>query len=87
MSQEKTVFVIMPFSATRTATAEQWTETYEHIFRPAIEFSGFLCRKAQVSTGSLITSIIDDLRTARIVLADITDQNPNVFYELACGMR
>ena len=85
MSQERTVFVIMPFSATRTATAEQWTETFEHIFRPAIEFAGFICRRAQVSTGSLITSIIEDLRTARILLADITDQNPNVFYEL--GVR
>jgi hypothetical protein len=84
MTQENTVFVIMPFSATRTASAEDWTETFEHIFRPAIESTG-LCRRAQVSTGSLITSIIDDLRTSRIVLADITDQNPNVFYEL--GVR
>jgi len=83
MSEERTVFVIMPFSATRTASQEEWTETFEHIFRPAIESSGFLCRRARVSTGSLITSIIDDLRASRNVLADITDQNPNVFYELA----
>ena len=85
MTQENTVFVIMPFSGTRTASEEEWTETFEHIFRPAIESTGFICRRAQVSTGSLITSIIDDLRTSRIVLADITDQNPNVFYEL--GVR
>ena len=84
-SLERDVFVIMPFSATRTSTEEDWTETYRHIFVPAIEAAGYTCHRAQVSTGSLITSIVGDLRTARIVLADITDQNANVFYEL--GVR
>src|SRR6516225_8953336 len=85
MSQERTVFVIMPFSSTQTAREEDWTETFEYIFKPAIESAGFLCRRAQVTTGSLIRSIIDDLRASRNVLADITDQNANVFYEL--GVR
>lgn len=85
MADQKNVFVIMPFSSTRSATQAEWSETYEHIFKPAIEACHYTCSRAQPGTGSLISSIIDDLRTARIVLADITDQNPNVFYEL--GVR
>src|SRR5262249_44731601 len=37
------------------------------------------------STGSLIASIIQRLNTASVVLADLTDRNANVFYEL--GVR
>ncbi|AQH03713.1 hypothetical protein A9R05_32425 (plasmid) [Burkholderia sp. KK1] len=85
MAPEKHVFVVMPFSPTKTSSGEQWTETYEHIFQPAVVSAGYTCSRAEVSTGSLISSIIDDLRTSRIVVADITDQNPNVFYEL--GVR
>jgi len=81
----KNVFVVMPFSSTKTSTGDEWTETYEHVFRPAILATGYACSRAEVSTGSLIGSIVEDLRTARIVLADITDQNANVFYEL--GVR
>ena len=35
--------------------------------------------------GNLAESIVERLRNSRIVLADVTDRNPNVFYEL--GVR
>ncbi len=79
------IFVIMPFSSTTSLNEEEWTETYEHVFKPAVLATGYACSRAEVSTGNLIGSIVEDLRTARIVLADITDQNANVFYEL--GVR
>jgi hypothetical protein len=85
MKENKDVFVIMPFSATATCNEEQWTDIYESVFKPAIEESGYSCERAKPKTGSLITSIIEKLRNARIVLADITDRNSNVFYEL--GVR
>src|SRR5881227_3252988 len=72
------VFVVMPFSSTKTCSGDDWTATYEHVFQPAITAAGYSCARAEVSTGSLIGSIVEDLRTARIVLADITDQNANV---------
>jgi hypothetical protein len=81
----KNAFVIMPFSATTTCTAAQWTEIYDNIFRPAFEDCGYSCQRAQPMTGSLAATIIDSLRCANIVLADLTDRNPNVFYEL--GIR
>ncbi|HZI61233.1 MAG TPA: hypothetical protein VFD62_10990 [Pyrinomonadaceae bacterium] len=85
MEENKDVFVIMPFSSTTTCNEEQWTDIYENVFKPAIEESGYSCERAKPKTGSLIKSIIEKLRNARIVLADITDRNPNVFYEL--GVR
>src|SRR5262249_22532240 len=83
MGSAKDAFVIMPFSATATCTEERWTEIYENIFRPALEALGYVCERARPATGSILGSIIDHLRNANIVLADITDRNPNVFYELA----
>lgn len=81
----KDAFVIMPFSNTPTCTKDQWTEIYENIFLPAFEATGYSCERAKPMTGTLAGSIIDRLRTARVVLADLTDRNPNVFYEL--GIR
>jgi hypothetical protein len=85
METNKDVFVIMPFSATATCNEEQWTEVYENVFKPAIEECGYSCERAKSKTGSLMKSIIEKLRNSRIVLADITDRNANVFYEL--GVR
>lgn len=85
MEESNDVFVIMPFSTTPTCTEEQWTEIYENVFKPAVEDCGYSCERAKSKTGSLLKSIIEKLRNSRIVLADITDRNPNVFYEL--GVR
>lgn len=82
---EKTAFVIMPFSDTVSCTQAQWTEIFEDIFRPAFSDLGYACERAKPAIGNLTGSIVDQLRTSRIVLADLTDRNPNVFYEL--GVR
>jgi hypothetical protein len=79
------MFVIMPFSGTKSCTEEQWTDIFENVFSPAAEAAGLACSRARVATGSLIKSIVERLRNSYIVLADITDANPNVFYEL--GVR
>ncbi len=82
----KKVFVIMPFSSTNSCTSSQWDEIYFEVFKPTIEsLDGYECHRAKPSTGSLIKSIIEDLYSADLVLADLTDNNPNVFYEL--GVR
>lgn len=85
MDNKRSVFVIMPFSATETCTESEWTDIYENVFRPAIEDCGYSCEKAQPETGSLIKTILEKLKSSTIVLADITDKNPNVLYEL--GVR
>lgn len=85
MAVTKDAFVIMPFSATKSCTEAEWGEMYDNIFKPALEACGYVCERLEPTTGSLIKSIINKLKSSRIVLADITDRNPNVFYEL--GVR
>jgi hypothetical protein len=81
----KDAFVIMPFSQTATCSKNEWTEIFDNVFRPAIEECGYSCERAKPMTGSLMGTITDKLRHAQIVVADVTDRNPNVFYEL--GVR
>jgi len=85
MMNKRDIFVIMPFSSTASCTSAQWLEIYENVFKPAIEASGYSCNRATPTTGSLIKSIVNNLHTAYVVLADLTDRSPNVFYEL--GVR
>lgn len=85
MDKDKNVFVIMPFSPAKTCTEAEWAQIYETIFRPAIEECGYLCERTRPETGSLIRTIIEKLKNSTIVLADLTDRNPNVLYEL--GVR
>jgi hypothetical protein len=81
----KTAFVIMPFSSTSTTTEQEWTEIYDHVFKGAFEGAGYECERAAPMTGSLLDSILDKLHRSEVVVADITDRNANVFYEL--GIR
>jgi hypothetical protein len=83
MPPQKTGFVIMPFSP--TTSEDNWSEIFKDVFQPALKDCGYTCTCAQVTTGSLITSIVERLIGADIVIADVTDRNANVFYEL--GVR
>ncbi len=84
---ERICFVIMPFSGTDSCSKKQWTNIYTNLFKKTIEEAGmgYECRRSSATRGSIIKSIIKDLDSSYIVLADLTDQNPNVFYEL--GIR
>ena len=79
----KRAFVIMPFSP--TLSEKDWAEVFENVFKPALEECGYECSRAETSRGSLIASILEGLVEADLVLADVTDRNANVFYEL--GVR
>ena len=83
----KLCYVIMPFSKTKTCTEDEWTDIFKAIIKPAVEGAGlgYSCRRSEATTGNMIKKIVDALYTANIVIADLTDRNPNVFYEL--GVR
>lgn len=85
--RKKKCFVIMPFSTSITCKEQEWTEIFETVIKPAIEKSGFdfICIRSQALIGNIIESIFDELNSADLVVADLTDRNPNVFYEL--GVR
>ncbi len=80
-------FVIMPFSTTESCHQDEWSDIFENTIKPAVEESGFNyeCFRASLVIGNIIRDIIDNLNKSDVVIADMTDRNPNVFYEL--GVR
>lgn len=70
-------FVIMPFEPT-------YNTEYERVIRPAVEAAGLECIRAdEIYTRPQITADIwKSLRSARIVIAELTGRNTNVFYEV-----
>ena len=80
-------FVIMPFSGTASCTEDEWTQIFEQVLKPAVESAGldYICRRSVATRGNLVGAIVQDLNDSHVVIADLTDRNANVFYEL--GVR
>jgi hypothetical protein len=80
-------FVAMPFTERdETHPIGFFTEVLESLFTPAIIAAGFEARTAKRQGSDVIQStIINELLDADLVLADLTEHNPNVLFEL--GMR
>ena len=75
----KLCFIVMPFGP------EELTDVYDYFVKPTIETNcGLRCERGDDVFGSNV--IMDDIRRsierARIVVADLTGRNPNVFYEV-----
>ena len=70
-------FVIMPFS-------ESFNEIYEKIYIPAMQAVGLepLRADAIYDNQSIIHDIIQSIKDAALILAEVTGRNPNVNYEL-----
>jgi hypothetical protein len=82
-----TCFIIMPFTEhdDRYQTGF-FSEVLSSIFTPALESAGFAVRTAMRHGSEVIHStIVNELLQADLVLADLTEHNPNVLFEL--GMR
>jgi nucleoside 2-deoxyribosyltransferase len=87
----KTCFVIMPIGSDEAYRT--YLNRYESLIKPAIE--GVLQDGERIfdairadfisSTGSINRTVLRHLYQADVVIADLTDLNPNVFYEL--GVR
>ena len=84
MSQ-KSCFVIAPIGEPESETRKRSDQILKHVISPAAVECGYsTTRSDQISEPGMITSqviqrIVDDL----LVIADLTERNPNVFYELA----
>jgi len=77
----------MPFSKTASCSAKEWTFIFEKVLKPSIEDAGldYICRRSVATRGNIVGTILRDLNDSHVVLADLTDRNANVFYEL--GVR
>lgn len=80
-------FVIMPFvEKTEEYPTGFFQEVYQSLIVPAVEAAGFIVRTAKRQGSDVIqATIINELLDADLVLADLTEHNPNVLFEL--GMR
>ena len=84
---EKTCFVICPIGSANSTERTRSDQLLKHIIEPVCSQAGYLALRAdQFPDPGLITNqIIEQLVNADLVIADLTDRNPNVFYEL--GIR
>lgn len=78
ISSTDTCFVMMPF-------APPLGDYYSKIYEPAIEKAGLKAVRADddiFGTGKIIDQIWSGINSAKVLVAELTSRNPNVFYEL-----
>src|SRR5206468_1968383 len=81
-------FVIMPFTEkTEKYPAGFFEEVLKNVITPAAVEAGFRVETAKREGSDVIHStIVNDLLEADLVVADLTDHNPNVLFELGLRM-
>jgi hypothetical protein len=85
LSNDKTCFVICPIGDEGTEI-RRWSDlTFNYIIKPITETFGYTPKRADhIKESGLITSqIIKQLLDSQLIIADLTYNNPNVYYELA----
>ncbi len=72
-----TCFVLMPFGS-------KFDNHYKTVFTPSIKEAGFEPLRADdlFGSGMVIEQIWEQIRKAKVLLAELTGKNANVFYEL-----
>ncbi len=87
MSQEKICYVIMPYGGDDEEKKKRYNSIFKAIISPAAMQKGYRCVREDHESrqGSITKNIIQSLGEADIVIADLSDNNWNVAYEL--GMR
>lgn len=70
-------FVIMPFD-------REFASAYQDLIEPALSKSGYAVSRADELEHhrSLLRNIVQSIEDASLIVADLTDDNPNVYYEL-----
>ena len=83
--QKKICFVISPIGEEGSDTRERSNQVLRHIISASAEQLGYtIIRADKISEPGIITTqIIEYIVDSDLVIADLTDKNPNVFYELA----
>jgi hypothetical protein len=83
-SAQKKCFVIAPIGDKDSGTRKRSDTVLEHVFKKALSPEYHVKRADEISEPGMITSqILQVIQDYDLVLADLTEHNPNVFYELA----
>lgn len=77
-SKEKSLnaFVLIPFEP-------EFKEIFNDLIKPALEDAGYVVSLAEnINQQNILKDILIGISTADLIVADLTNNNPNVFYEL-----
>lgn len=81
---QKTCFVISPIGEDGGETRRHADKVLKHLVMKAVPPEFDIVRADKIADPGLITNqVIALIESAELVIADLTGQNPNVFYELA----
>jgi|LGOV01.1.fsa_nt_gb hypothetical protein len=71
------VFVAMPFK-------DDMEDVWDYGIQPTVKSAGYICERADLSsfTGNVMDWVRKRIKTAEIVIADLTESNPNVYLEV-----
>lgn len=80
----KTCFVVCPIGEENSTTRKRSDQLFEYIISPVCKELGFnVIRVDHIDRNDCINqTIMDYLTTAELVIADLTDHNPNAFFEM-----
>jgi hypothetical protein len=77
MENKLSAFVIMPFD-------KEFNSIYENLIKDPLEAAGYTVLRADslLDQENILKTIVRGINTADLLIADLTTNNPNVFYEL-----
>jgi len=88
-NKENYCFIVSPIGNKGTDKYKHFKDVYDYIIKPAINNSGYSFEVVRADDierpGSFIKDILENLLNSFVIIADLSGQNPNVFYEL--GVR
>ena len=85
---DKKIFVIMPFNEkTKEYSKGFFDEVLNQLIKPAAKAAGYIAETADRNGSDIIHStIIKAINNAEIIMADLTEHNPNVLFELGIAI-
>ncbi len=77
ITEKSIAFVVMQFT-------QEFDELYDEVIKPVCEEFNLLCVRADdiYNSGPILSDIINSIQKSSLIIADITPDNPNVFYEV-----
>lgn len=86
-SKPKTCFVICPIGKSGSDERRRSDDVFHHLIRPVVSADPYLYQADRAiddaRPGEITAEIVRRVIESDLVIADLSDRNPNVFYELA----
>lgn len=83
-TKKRTCFVIAPIGSNDSETRKRSNQVLKHLFKKALDEKYEVIRGDEIDAPGMITSqVLRAVQESHLVVADLTEHNPNVLYELA----